>query len=356
MGVLMLKRTINIKECKTGDIIAKDVFTIYGALLATENTHLNDFIIKKLLENGIENLAVYEKDDTALEDSTFLQISFERLTKSYEGSVEELKIIINDIAVGKNLNTESVNTISNSLYNEISEKYNIIRCLSKIRSFDEYTYNHSVNVALYSMLLAKWLDMPEGQIKEVLKAGLFHDIGKSQVPSELINKRGELTNEEFNIVKRHPVYSREILMSVPNISDGILKGVLLHHERHDGTGYPAGIIGDKIHMYAKIIAVADVYDAITSERSYKKRVNPFETFRIFQNTGLGHFDTKTMMTFIQHISSYYIGATILMNNGKQGTVAYVAPHNISMPVIKIGDEYFDLAREKGLKIVDMVKL
>jgi HD-GYP domain-containing protein (c-di-GMP phosphodiesterase class II) len=128
----------------------------------------------------------------------------------------------------------------------------------------------------------------------------------------------------------------------------------MHHEREDGTGYPFGIGGDEITLYAKIIALADVYDALTSERVYKKRITPFETFSIIEKTGLRHFDIKIMMTFLHNIASYYIGSEVIMDNGKHGTVVYVTPHNISLPIIKVDDKYIDMSKEKNIKIIELI--
>lgn len=204
------------------------------------------------------------------------------------------------------------------------------------------------------MLLGKWLGLKSSQIDDLIKAAILHDIGKVKIPEKILNKKGKLSDEEFEIMKKHPVHSYEIALDSQKLSFDILKAILLHHEKENGSGYPLMVRGDKIPLYAKIIGICDVYDALTSERVYKGRMSPFDAFKIIELDGYELFDVKVMLTFLQNISNYYIGTDVVLNNGDIGQVVYINPRNISYPIVKIGSEYIDLLSTKELKIVSLL--
>lgn len=340
---------IGINECKIGQIVARDVYSINGSLMVSQNTKLNNFIIARLREEHVQKISILnEEPETPYSDKTE---TFKKITKRYKENVSQVKSIINDLATGKQLDETSVTEVTDSIFDTLSDRGSILKCLSSVKSFDEYTYNHSVNVSFYSMLIASWLKLPDYRVKDAVTAGLLHDIGKSLISQDILNKKGSLTNDEFDLMKKHPIYGYNLLKkNAGHLSEEILNAVLMHHERDDGNGYPLGLKGPKTGFYAKIVAVADVYDALTSERVYKDRETPFDTFKILENTGIGHFDIKILFTFLQHIASFYIGSDVLMNNGDKGQVVCVLPTNISRPIVSVNGRYIDLSREKSLDI------
>lgn len=155
-------------------------------------------------------------------------------------------------------------------------------------------------------------------------------------------------------MKRHTNLGYDITLSIPQLSDEIRLGVLMHHEREDGSGYPLGMKGQKIAFYAKIISVADVYDALTSERVYKKRITPFDTFRELERIGYGFFDTKVMFTFFSNIAEYYIGSKVRMSNGRVGKVVFITPRQASTPIVEVDGIYIDLSHNSECKIEKML--
>lgn len=186
------------------------------------------------------------------------------------------------------------------------------------------------------------------------KAALMHDIGKAKIPDAILNKRGPLNDVEFQIMKKHSQYGYEIAKDDNRINTEVLKGILMHHEREDGSGYPLKLKGDKIGYFAKIIAVCDVYDALTQERVYKGRMTPFDAFKIIETDGYTTFDTKILLTFLHNIASYYIGMEVVLSDGRQGEIVYITPMNVSYPIVKVGDELIDLMRNKEIKIVSLL--
>jgi putative nucleotidyltransferase with HDIG domain len=322
-----------------------------GIRLVAKNTIINDYIINRLVEMGIDRIWVYE---TLYEDTEENKIVAAKIKEEYIKNVVLIKSVLNDLSSGKPLNFEKISEVSSSIYNEINESSFVIKWIDRLKTIDEYTYTHSFNTAFYSMLIAKWLKLTDRNMKEIIKAGLLHDIGKTKVPGKILNKPGPLTKDEYEEMKKHPVYGYQILNSEESVIGEIKNAVLFHHERVDGSGYPNGISDDKIGIYAKIIGVADVYDAITSDRIYKKRATPFDAFNAFMSTGISGYDMAIVNTFLNNISSYYIGAKVILNNGKRAEIVYIPPHDILNPVISIDSDFIDLSERKGLKIVHII--
>ena len=344
----MKKKLIYVACSNQGDIISDDIVNPAGGFLVTENTIVSETIKKKLLELGIKKVRIYD-----LEKQNDIEKAFEEISEAYLDDIQLVKDIFNDLTSGKEINLEKLNTISDSLYDQITRERYIVQCIEKLKSADEYTYTHSINVSLYSMMIAKWLKLPKAKIKEVVQAGLMHDIGKIEIPLDILNKSSRLLPEEFSQIKKHSTYGYDIISSLQDVSESIKLGILMHHEREDGSGYPLGIKGRSINLCSKIIAIADVFDAMTSDRVYKKKTSPFEAIKEFQMHMINLFDTKTMLVFLKNIAGYYVGLNVIMSNGETGEVVYINPHDISNPIIRINSEIIDLSMEKELKIVSL---
>ncbi len=348
------KLIFSILECPDGYEIADDVFSRYGSMVVSKNTVVNEYIRQKLKYFKVDRIAVFEPAllKNSVDNPKAASIATKR---EYLKGINSVKVVINDLAAGKGLDYEKINEISDSLYENMYSNFSIIECLNQIKSSDEYTYSHCVNVSLYSMLIGKWLKLPENEIMLLLNAGILHDVGKSKVPMEILNKRGPLTLREFDVIKKHSVYGFEIIKDIPDINENVKNAVLMHHEKENGTGYPFGAIGTGISYHTKIISIADVFDALTSERVYKNRLTPFDTFREFERIGIGegYYDPGILLTFLYNISQYYIGSRVMMNTGKLGEIIYIPPHNISNPVVRVEGDYIDLSVRQDMKIVEM---
>lgn len=349
---MLYLKYVDISKCQPGQVVAKNIYNQRGVLLVSKNVVLNDYVLQRLTDLGVTNVPIM--DNHFLTDEQLGTTSQEKFFKSYQKDIEEYKQILNNLASGKKLDYEQVNTLTESIYQKIYHNYCLVDCLNKLKAKDQYTFTHSVNVAFYSMLIAKWLELPNKQITGVIQAGVLHDIGKAKIKPEILNKQGPLLPEEFEQVKQHPIFSYQMIKNIPQISKKTMAAVLMHHERENGKGYPLGLSGDKISLYTKIVAVADVYDALTSERVYKKRVTPFDTFREFEKIGYGQFDVKVMLTFLANIANFYVGSKVRMNTGEIGEIVFVPPYSISQPIVSLGQSYVDLSKDTSYKIEEMV--
>ncbi|MDF2524071.1 MAG: metal dependent phosphohydrolase [Clostridiales bacterium] len=350
--MVKMKKYIHIYQCKPGDKLADDVYDDHGVLIVSKDEGVNEHIIKRLKAFRIRQLSVYELQER---ENTEKGVScLEEFKKDYRENLNVMKQVLGDMAAGRKPEYEKVECISNAIYSKINSISNIIECMNEVKNMDEYTYTHSINVSLYALLIAKWMGLSEVETRNVVTTGILHDIGKSRISVDILNKKGQLLPEEYEQIKNHVDLGYILSLNIPQLTDEIREGILMHHEREDGKGYPFGIKGDNINRYAKIISVADVYDALTSERVYKRRITPFDTFRELIRIGYGYFDTKVLMTFLSNISTYYIGTIVKMNNGETGKVIYIAPQSISTPIVSVNGMYIDLSQNRQLKIVEMM--
>ncbi|MBC8059509.1 MAG: HD-GYP domain-containing protein [Clostridiaceae bacterium] len=348
----MEKVCILTKECKLGEIIGQKVVSKYGATVVVENTTINSYIKNKLIAFEIEYIWIYGvgKDESI----KYKDIAFKQLRERYNKTVLEIKEILTDLSKGKKVSIEKINLISNSLYEPIDNEYYIVQCLSQLKSVDDYTFTHSINVSMYAMLLGKWLMLPQSKIVYLIHSGLLHDVGKTKISNLILNKKEKLDVEDFEQIKKHPLYSFDIIKDIDGVSQETKEAVLMHHEREDKSGYPAGVGGTEMSICSKVIAITNFYDSITSERAYRKRLNPFEAFEMIQGQGFNKFDIHIVNTFLSNIATCYIGSKVLLNTSQTGEIVYVPPQVITKPIISIDSEYFDLSKDTNLKIVKML--
>lgn len=212
---------------------------------------------------------------------------------------------------------------------------------------------HSINVAIICNVIARWLKYSDEDIKLVTVAGLLHDIGKSQIPDEIINKKGRLTPTEFSIIKSHPVYSYNFLVD-RGLDKRIVEAALQHHERCDGSGYPNNLKGPQIGEFSKIVAIADVYDAMTCSRDYRRSACPFKVVSLFEQEGLEKYDPHIILTFLERIVLTYMHNNVRLSDDRIGEIVMINRLTLSKPIVKIGDEFVDLSKQTSLTIEAIV--
>jgi len=342
------KLFIDPQELQSGMKIGETILNDYGAIIISEGTILDDHLVNKLMKLELYRVKIIVDDNVTVVEKP------EIFVQKYNENVREYKEIMGDIANGGGLDTVKVNGLVNSVLKRVEEKRDIVSCLNQIKTADEYTYTHSVNVSLISMLIGKWMKFDAEKIRLLVQGGLLHDIGKTKVPQEILNKPGKLTTEEFNEMKKHTVYGYRILEKVPSISKDVMAVVLMHHEKEDGSGYPTGMKSDKINIFAKIVAVADIYDAMTSNRVYRDKESPFEVFQLLEEDSIGTLNPVVVSAFLSNIAAYYIGDKVRLTNGEIGEIIHINPRCVSRPILKVGDEYIDMLVTKNIKIKEII--
>lgn len=347
----MLNDYVKVNEDIIGSLLSNDVYTSLGNMVVPKDTLITKYILNKLLKFGIEKVSTYKINTISRNDD---YIKRNDTQKKYIEDANKAKQLLQDLASGKQLNLNVVESISENLYSKLNDCGSLIDCVNSVRIADEYTYSHMINVSIYSMLIAKWMGMSKEQIKDVVMAGILHDVGKSRIPLEILNKKGSLTESEFKIMKKHTVYGFEIIKDNKDISMDVKRAVVMHHEKENGLGYPYGIKGSQKNIYSKILTVADIFDAITSNRVYKRRQTPFSAFRELERIKYDVVDPIVMMTMLFNMPNYYVGSKVRMQNGEIGEVVYV-PHQCAYaPVIKVDEKFYDFSNEEEDLIVEFL--
>ena len=280
---------------------------------------------------------------------------FKEFKKSFENNVNELKNSINDI-VEKNAPIDVDNMLSSTmqLLSTQNNTFGVFDMLHNMRAFDDLTYAHSMNVALICNVFGEWLHLSDDEIKLATTCGMLHDIGKLKIDDSIIKKPGKLTAEEYKAIKKHPYEGYKILQH-QNISEHVKNAALMHHEKCDGSGYPLGLKGDKIDPYAKLVAIADVYDAMTSARVYRGALCPFTVIEVFEDEGLSKYDVVYIMTFLENVINTYIDNMVQLSDGRKGIIKWIDKQNLSKPMVQLLDGTFlELAKHKDLKIVKIL--
>lgn len=286
--------------------IAQSILTPSGQVFMEQGTFLTIKYIKNLAQCGISSVNVvlpskidYSKLHFSLPHRKTVELvatTFETVHFFQEVPIAECKELVG---------------IYLELMIDITEVANY---LSQLRAYNEYTFRHSLNVAIISGLIGKWLGYNGKTLKNLILTGLLHDIGKILVPLAIINMPGKITAKEMEVVKEHSYHGYELVKELENISDEVKIGILQHHERLDGSGYPLGLFGDKISPFARIIAIADMYDAMTNERVYRTQMSPFFAMETIAGDMHHKLDPDICIIFLTKIRSY-LTSTVLLNNG-----------------------------------------
>jgi len=275
------------------------------------------------------------------------------LEEVYNQGIKIIRNLVEDIRFGRQLYLKPVETFSSQIFNYLNDVEKILTLVNCMQDKNPYMYSHPVNVALISYVIGRWLNMDQTKLKNLICAGLLHDIGKAKIKDGILNKEDALTLDEVEKLKVHSVIGYKLVSSVNMFNIQVLQAVLFHHERMDGSGYPLGLKGDKINVYSRIIAIADTFDAITATKAYHKKDTPLKALEEIQESSLCSLDTNICEVFIHKLINYYKGREVRLNNELVGTIVRINPEAIAKPIVCCEKEYHDLSVEKEIEIVDI---
>ena len=353
-------RRISSREAKSGMTVASDVYALSGQLVIPKGVVLNSKTISKLgfysipfimVEDAEVSLGVREQTyhEKVQSDPHFIEFK-----AKFENEVESFKNHLNDVInLNEPLNTDELLERTGNMMNAAPGSIGILTLLSNMHTYDDETFAHSMNVALICNLFAKWLHLSEEEITTATLCGLLHDIGKLTIPESILRKPAKLSSPEYTRIKDHARAGYEILRK-NGLDPHICNAALMHHERCDSTGYPLRLRSDQIDPFAKIVAIADVYDATTSPRVYRGPMCPFDVIDIFEQDGLQKYDPKFILVILENIVNTYLLETVRLSDGNEGQVIYINKDHLSRPTIKIGNSYVDLSVEKSISILEII--
>lgn len=357
-------KRVNISELLPGMITAEDVYNFNNQLILPRGIILNDKTITKLEFYSVLQVKVEDQPLESASDESPYEMSYSqkiqqspefiRFRKEFETDVNNFKHVVNDVVKnGAPLDVDKLMNYTLNILDVGATTPNLFDMLHNMRQYDDATYVHSMNVALICNVFARWLRMSEEETKLATISGLLHDVGKTKIPDSIIKKPGKLTDNEYDIVKKHPQEGYRILQN-SSLDPVILDAVLMHHERNDGSGYPFGVHGDKIGPYAKIVSIADVYDAMTSARIYRGPLCPFKAIALFESEGLNKYDPGYIMTFLENVVNTYLLNDVRLNNGLTGTIVFIHKDKLSAPTIKTEHGFIDLSIHPDITIEALI--
>ncbi|MCR5475955.1 MAG: HD-GYP domain-containing protein [Lachnospiraceae bacterium] len=365
-------KRVRISDLRPGMKTAEDVFSYNNQMIVPKGAVLDDKVITRLEFYSVLAVRIAEEGEETADDAKDLQApaevnenlpysqrvrnskQFKRFEKTFlENSLVFKENLKNIAEAGAEIDSRSMIESITGLIPEDMTGSGVFDMLHNMRQYDDFTYMHSMNVALICNVFAKWLGMSEKDVDILTLGGLLHDIGKLKIPDNIIRKPDKLSPAEYNIIKTHSLQGYNILKD-KNIDENVKQCALMHHERCDGSGYPLGLTDSKINSYAKIVAIADVYDAMTAARVYRGPLCPFKVISIFESEGLQKYDSHYILTFLEHVTTTYMNNRVKLNNGMEGDVIFMNRNQYSRPMIQCGDKFIDLSKEPDLYIETFV--
>lgn len=348
------KQYMSLYELEDGTIIADDI-VLDGNILLREGHKLDNKTIDKLKDTYNENkILVYVKEKDEPTINLLKEKDLEEIEENFSEFSEEIENMFSDIDTYGKVKIDEVRKFTDKIRKDLNSPSTVIKSIVLHGSGEDVIFRHSVNVTALSTILGKWLGLNEKELKLLTYSAILHDFGKTQIDKSILAKTTFLDEEELKAMKVHPILAYNVVKQLQYIQESVKLGVLMHHERLDGSGYPLGLKEGKIHPFAKIIAIADTFDAVNSNRIYKKRKSPFKALEIIKEDSLSKLDYEYSKIFIEHITNYYIGEEAVLNSNERCKIIQIDNNNISNPLVLCNDKFVDLKKEKHLEIERLV--
>jgi putative nucleotidyltransferase with HDIG domain len=301
-----------------------------------------------------ENVA-YNQDNISHLTKVRKTKEFIRFQDSIINYATSLKSYLNRIIKSnEQLDTEKLAYEIEAILMESRNGLHVIDMINSMRIYDDDTYIHSINVSLLCYVMGKWMNYTLADTRLLALSGLLHDIGKLMIPQDLIAKPTDLTPEEYLRIKEHTNKGYFILKN-QNLDDRVKRAALMHHEKCDGSGYPLGISRDQIDSFAKIVAIADIYEAMTAKRVYRGPICPFDVVAIFEKEGLQKYDPAYLLIFLERVIESYINNWVLLSNEEKAEIIMINKYDLAKPVVRTQhSDFIDLSKERDIEILAII--
>ncbi len=350
-------RKVSLDRARAGYRVARTILSLDGVVLLSAGTVLTDEMIATLESYNFTE--IYIEDDLS-RDIKNPEVVREEIVTEVKAKI---KNIMTSPSIRISVDGKKILEIVDKLLGNILQSDQIVLNISDIRSIDDYTFSHSVNVCILSLIIGIAMGVKGDNLKDLGTGALLHDVGKVMVSEDILLKPSCLSKNEFEEAKRHTAYGYEILRNSSSINTAVQEIALYHHERLDGSGYPYGLKNSEIPLYARIVAVADVYDALTTDRVYRKKMLPHEVVDYMYSLSNKHFDRSVLDAFTKHVAHFPIGTAVLLNTGEKGLVSRYNPQFPNRPVIRIvmdeagkmlvNHKEVDLSKRLEYRIIDI---
>lgn len=350
-------KTLTVEELKPGMVLARTIINKEMIVILSENTLLTKAHITRL--GFLDIPVVYVKDEYDLSTSyQNVQAMFSRsnaFVTKYHDVVHTAAEIFTVAAKDGHVPMKKTDTLVDHSLVPMVQESGVMDYLYELNHMSSDVYNHSLRVSILAGVIAKWLRLSKAETRDLILAGFLHDIGKTNFSERLLDKQIEnLHGKDLDDYMKHTLDGHHILSAKPDLSEGVKLAALQHHEYMDGSGFPFNSTGKDIHQYARIIAVADLYDNITTEREGRVKQTPFTAIsRITEEMYASKLDTEVCVAMLKHIKDVFLGSTVVLSNDKRGTIVRYANDFAALPLIRISqEELIDLNEHKDIKIVE----
>ncbi|MDF2547909.1 MAG: hypothetical protein K0R93_2807 [Anaerosolibacter sp.] len=364
-------RLIPIDAVREGAFLAQPLYNAQGQILLAKGTRLNSKFCEKIKESGFYTVYILDEySNEEIEDILKPEIRRKTISSitSVLNNISDAQSTEKSLSQKKKMETNindglsQIEGLAKSIVDDVFTQKNVMINLVDIKNNDNYTYHHSVNVGILALVLGIGMNINKIDLYDLVMGALLHDVGKMFVPKEILNKQGKLSAEEFNIMKEHTTRGFNFLKDYTDLNGKVRLIALQHQERIDGTGYPYNLKNEQIFPLSKITSIADVYDALTSDRPYRSALHPNEAVEYIMGSGGRYFDMDMVKSFVKKVIPYPIGTIVRLSNGAVGIVEEINQEYILRPILKIMKEndkmilpfLCDLKKEHNLVIEGVV--
>jgi putative nucleotidyltransferase with HDIG domain len=329
--------------------LSRDVVNPEGRLILSRGTVLTMSQIVRLKQHGVAVVYVQEGENEESLSKPMLQ---ERTMECYRESLQVVQQLFARARQAQRVEPDMLLRAMQDLEAACSEEPNFLYVVANLRTLDDYTMQHSIGVGLLAARIGDWLNLSEEDCRDLLVAGALHDIGKARIDPRILNKPARLTAEEYEIVKWHTTYGYQILRQ-SGLPEALALPAYTHHERMDGSGYPRGLRGEAIDLYGRIVAVADVFNAMTSRRVYRDACSYYKVLDEVQQNAFGTLDPTIVRVFMQRMTNYLVGNVVGLSDGTVGTVVMIHSDRPTRPLLRTENGYLDLGKRPDLYIEEV---
>lgn len=331
-----------------GKRVYQDIYSAGGVLLVAASTIITRDHILVLEKHGI----TLTPDDVFSID-TFTDLRSMESQKMMDEAVLQVGQLFEEIRETKKVPVAELRSKIVPIIQEAANADSLFGLITSLQAKDDYTYRHNLAVGALASLLGNWMELGRQELLQLTTAALLHDVGKMLIPREVLNKPDRLTDEEYSLMKTHTVIGYEILKETVGVNHRQALVALQHHERMDGSGYPFGLVWDKIDLFSRIVSVADVFHAMTSRRVYRDPSPFYEVLFQMERDAFGLLDPEITKLFIAKIMNTLIGRSVLLTDGSEGTILLIHTHDPTHPLIQMGNNFKDLSKDRTVHILQI---
>lgn len=360
-GAVRLK--VQVHKLKSGDTINQDVFSLTSRPIVARGTELTDehlqvlkaFNIREVDVNPAQSSDSTQPDKSEGNDAAYNPPQNDDFHSMYTKAVSQYKKIFSNWQAGSPVDLFQVRQEIVPLIDSAIGKPRTILSLHHYSNVKDYIYHHAISVALISSFLAKKLSYSKGDIIQIGLAGALIDCGMSKIQPHILTKKEALNKAEYEEIKQHPILGYKMLKGTTGIKENVLLSILQHHERDDGTGYPLGSKGESLNLYSRVVAIADVFHAMTSERLYRTKQSPFKVLEQMLMDQFGKFDPKVLNILVSELSNFSVGTKVELTNNEIGEIVFIDPHSHTRPMVKLQNgEIISLKQQNDLYIENIL--